>query len=787
MLEKNPKELTLDDLEKLYLDAEQCDKRVFAEQRTNLQLVAGEHYVREGSRYWNRIRDNKQLTDEQRLKLTKNHIQRIIKIYCNAITSASPGVAVEPKDEKSLQHQKAAELHYAVVQDWKESLHLEEKIEEWVKNFFEIGEVATKVYWENDDGHIMGYEAMVEEDAGIGQSGAEDDMLAEEIEEHDDDDGRGDDIEPEPQEQEDDSEQIDEGKPVYSGKLCMETIYGYNLKRDPDVGSMHDSPYLIYSHMTALSSMRARLDEEDFKKLQQSTSYEYTVFDNNTGSYRNTKNQVLIKEIFFRPNPKIPKGYFYIYNSHQKLAEGELPFGFFPIIYEACDQQTGNARGHSIIRHVRPNQVELNRCASKVAEHQITLGDDKVYIPSTSKMVQGSMLPGIRVNTYSGQAPMVTPGRTGDQYLPYMAATIDEMYKLAELDEINQQMDPQTDIYSLLYRNLRYKKKFSHYSDKFERFLVRVVELGLKITKSCIPDEALIPAIGKSEYINVPELKNADDLCHRVKVQARADDIESQMGKQLTLNHFLQYAGSNISRQDIGMAMRVSPFLNKEEMFKDFTLDYDNITNDILALDRGTWREPGRFDDHKYVCKKLSTRMKQADYEFLSPQIKQNYDKKLMMHETFIKQQAQELAAAEAGFIPSSGYLVAMDYYVTEPGGDPNKTKRVRVPSESVAWLLDKLQKQGSQLSDLTTLSGGVQHDIAGMLPKGNVPPKPQGMPGPAQPSAPAGPGGQAMPPGAMNHAPGNINRGIPAPPIRIPGLGGHPGNPGAFNPGRRL
>jgi hypothetical protein len=57
----------------------------------------------------------------------------------------------------------------------------------------------------------------------------------------------------------------------------------------------------------------------------------------------------------------------------------------------------------------------------------------------------------------------------------------------------------------------------------------------------------LIPAIGKSEYINIPEFKNADDLCHRIKVQARADDIESQMGKQLTLNHFLQYAGSNIS------------------------------------------------------------------------------------------------------------------------------------------------------------------------------------------------------------------------------------------------
>jgi hypothetical protein len=757
MLEQDPRQLSLDDLEKLYTDAEACDKRVFAEQRTNLQLMCGEHYVREGSKYWNRVRDNKALTDEQRLKLTKNHIQRIIKIYCNAITSASPGVAVEPKDPKSLQHQKSAELNYAVVQDWKESLHFEERIEEWVKNFFEIGEVAVKVYWEANDGHIMGYEAAEESED---ETGSDDDFIAKEVEEHvDDTDNDWQQKFPTEEEEnggypyEEDSVEFDEGKPVYSGQLKMETIYGYNLKRDPDVSSMNDSPYLIYTHMTSLSAMRARLSKEAFDKLKQSTSYEYTVFDNNTGSYRNTKNQVLIKEIFFRPTPMIPKGYFYIYNSYQKLAEGELPFGIFPIVYEGCETQTGNARAHSIIRHIRPCQIEVNRVASKIAEHQITIGDDKVFLPSTSKMVQGAMLPGIRVNTYSGQAPTVVAGRTGDQYTNYLIATIKEMYELAELDEIVQDMPPESDIYSQLFRSLRYKKKFSYYSDKFERFLMRLVTLGLKLTKQCIPDEALVPAIGKNEYINIPEFKNADELCHTIKIQARADDIESQMGKQLTLNHFLQYAGNNIDRQDIGMAMRVSPFLNTEEIFKDFTLDYDNAVNDILALDRGVPRPPRPFDNHKYLVKKLSTRMNQEDYNSLSPQVQMLYTQKLQAHEQLITKQAQELQAAESGFIPSGGYQVAMDYYITEPGGDPNKTRRVRVPSESVAWLLDKLQKQGQQMSDLTSLPPGAQNQIAGMMPHGNVPPRPQGMPGPAQPSAPSGPMGQASPMGAMNAA----------------------------------
>jgi hypothetical protein len=195
------------------------------------------------------------------------------------------------------------------------------------------------------------------------------------------------------------------------------------------------------------------------------------------------------------------------------------------------------------------------------------------------------------------------------------------------------------------------------------------------------------------------------------------------------------------------------------------------VTNDILALDRGNWRPPRKNDDHKYIVKKLSTRTNQEDFNFLPQHVKAMYDKKLEMHEALITQQAQELAAAEAGFIPSGGYQVAMDYYVTEPGGDPNKTRRVRVPSESVAWLLEKLQKQGQQMSDLTSLPPGATQDIAGQLAKGR-PPMPPGAAGPAA----SGQQGQNSIPHGMVGAMNNVRSGIgtnpgTAPPIRIPGL----------------
>lgn len=734
MLERSPNDLNLDDLESLYTEAESCDKRLFSEMRTNLQLVAGEHYVREGSRYWNRIRDNKQLTDEQRLKLTKNHIQRIIKIHINAVQSYAPGVSCEPKDERDLQHQKAAELHYAMIQYWKNDPYcqLEKKIQTWIKNMFELGEVCCKVFWESGYGNVIGYEQEKDEQGQLM---------------HDPETG----------------EPIQSQNPVYGGRLCFETFPAFMLKRDPNSPSMDESPYLIYAKMVAKSKIRSMFPKDQWTEIEKGSSFEYTVFDNNTGSYRNTRNQVLIKEIYFRPNPLIPKGWFYIYTNSTVLAKGELPEGLFPITFEACEEQTGNPRGISPIRHIRPCQIELNRATSKVAEHHITLGDDKVFIPSTAKISQGAMLPGIRVNMISGAAsPTILPGRSGEQFFPYLDMQVNEMYKLANVEEVlEENQTAQLDIYTQLYRSLKYKKKFTQYIDRIERFIVNTITLGLKITKASISDEDLIPAIGKSEYINIPEFKNADDLCHIIKVVPRSDDVESQMGKQLVINHVLQYVGNGLQKEDIGKMLRLSPFLNKEQMFEDFTMDFDCVNNDILALDRGQWRPPQQYDDHKYVAKKVTARTRKPDFQFKSPEIKQLYMMKIKAHEMAEAQRLQELKQQEAQFIPSGGYLVACDFYSNDPN-DPNKTRRVRLPSESVNWLIQQLATQGSEMEVLSGMSGGNQQDIAKMM---------QGMP---QPGPGMSPGNGNQPNAGQANPLGAIYAGRQ--PVGNPGSTGQPG-----------
>lgn len=757
MLDKPIQKLGCDELERLYRESEDCDKRLFAEMRTNLQLVAGEHYARQSAGYWNRLRGGeKNGQDEQKIRLTKNHIQRITGIYCNSMETYFPGVTVVAKNEKELSHQKAAELHLSVWQDWGERNDLQAKISESIKNFVEIGEVAAKVIFNPDLGHIIGQEAEMQMND---ESGEHEPVIG------------------------DDGEIKQTDTPVYSGEVMVELIPAYMLKRDKGATNMNESPYIIVTKMVSKDHLFTLVtDTEDRKEIEKSTGSEYTVFDNNTGTYRNVKDLILLKEIYWRPCKMAPKGYFQFFTDQKVVAQGELPEGEFPIVWEGFNQQTGNARAHSLIRHIRPGQVEVNRCASKMAEHQVTLGDDKVYIKSNAKITQGGLLPGVRINYVTGEAPQVFAGRTGDQYLPYLSAQVEEMYTLANVKEEIEEKPQQQDLYTQLFTSMKDKKKFVIYSNKIERFWTKVARIHLKLTKCYLSPEAAIPIIGKCEYVNLDEFKSADDLAYTIKVVPRTDDIETQFGKQLVLNHTLQYVGPNLGKDDIGMMLRLSPFLNNEKMFQKFTQAWDNITNDILALDRGKWVPPHRYDDHPYVIEQLKTRMKQADFEQLPMSVQNLYNHKMDLHEQMQAQKVQELQRAEAGFIPSGGFAVACDFYVSDPK-DPAKTKRVRLPSESVNWLVSTLEKQGTMQNELQGLGPQVQTEIASHAQPGGggqQPAQPQhGGNGQPHPNDSGGPlplkgHGMAMQPNLQTlMSGGSTQPAISTAPANVVGFGG--------------
>lgn len=699
------KPLAIEDLNYLYSEGESCDKELFSEMRSNVLLVAGEHYTRRGSKFWDRIRDSNQLSEKQKLRLTKNHIQVIIKTYVNNIVTQAPGVTIMPHNDNEMQDQKVAEMNLAVWQDLKARNKVLKNTRDFIDDFFQLGEVACKVFFDPNKGQLIGHQAQMDE---FGQPRMDEmgQMVA------------------------------DTEKPVMSGDFVFERIYGFNLIRAREAKTMEESRFLCFRKMAATKDLLSSFPEDDPRRkfIQDGGEDTYTVFDGSTGQYQNTKDQVMVREFYFRSCSDYPNGYFYITTNAGILYEGELPFGVFPIVVEACEEIKTSPRGRSPIKHFRPYQAEINRSASKIAETQVTLGDDKLIIQSGTKMAPGGQLPGIRAIQVTGAAPTIMPGRSGDQYLAYMQSQILEMYQVAMLEEDKLEKDGQLDPYAMLYRSLRQKKRFAVHGEKIESFLTELCETTLKLAKGYYNEYTLIPAVSRKEYVNIPEFKSSDPLQYQIKVEPQSDDIETKMGKQLTLNHILQYVGNSLGKDDIGRIMRSMPYANSEEAFGDLTLNYDIAKNCILALDRGEMPEIHPYDDSKYMMQRLGHRMAQPDFSILPPQVQQNYQQFMSMHEQKEAAEMQKIKAAESDFIPAGGFLVGCDFYVNTPGQE-GKTRRARVPYQSLEWLIKRLEEQGMSLDSLEAMQQGVLAETAGhMQPQPRTPmPGAPGVNGPGQ------------------------------------------------------
>ena len=232
---------TIDDLNKLFKEAEQVDTELLAEQRSNILLYAGEHYSKKGSKFFNRIRDARDIAQEQKLRITKNHTQRICKTYVNNILTYAPGVTAYPHNDTELQSIKAAELNKAVMRDADRRYKLKSFFRRGCEQYIRVGEVFSLITWNPDLGTLVGYEQALDENG-------------------------------EPQVEEDGSPKAGE-KAIFSGDFEFKHFLACNVLRDPGSKDINKSPFLVFREMAYVDDLTARLgDDEEKKKLVQESN-----------------------------------------------------------------------------------------------------------------------------------------------------------------------------------------------------------------------------------------------------------------------------------------------------------------------------------------------------------------------------------------------------------------------------------------------------------------------------------------------------------------------------------
>jgi len=685
----------LEELNQHYKDAESCDDEIFSEMRSNLLLVSGNHYSKKTTSFFSRVRNSQKMNETQKLRLTKNHLHKITRHYIQAITSKVPGVIPSAQNELDMQDKKAADLNLSVWRDTTTRYQLKEKFNEYIQNFVEIGEMCAFIFWNPNEGEIKGYEPLLDEATG---EPALDPMTGE--------------------------MQKDESKPIFTGGFEFRNIPGFNLMRAPQAKSMKKSPYHIIREMVDKNELLDVYGEDESKKriIGDGDTGEFIVFDTNKKQYRSEESQILVRYHFFRPCKQYPKGYYYITTERGILEEAEIPFGIYPIIWEGFDTYSTNPRGYSIIKVARPYQAEINRASSQAATHQITVGDDKIIYQSGTKLAPGALLPGVRGLTFQGAPPQILAGRDGGQFLPYIESQISEMYSACMLEEINQEKDSgQIDPYTLLFRSASSKAKFARYIEKVESFMKEFCMTTLELAKQYLPDDAFIQAVGKSEAINISEFRATMPLSYQIKVEEQSQDISDRLGQQLALNHLIQYAGQQMDPKQLALLAKEMPYLKNSTIVKKLTLDYDNAENDMLQIERGQMPFISPYAENSIFIDAVIYRMKQPDFQMLHPNIQSLYDQYLQIHEDETGRKIEAAQRAKDGFIPTGGSLITVQMQVADPSSQSG-SRQVRLPYETIQWLLKQFEAQGITLDDLEKMNDGVVADMMQRMGQGQQP-----------------------------------------------------------------
>jgi hypothetical protein len=678
MIDTKPKPMKASDLNSKFSDSKTQLKDHLAEARTNVNLFIGNHFQKKLSRL-SRSLEKAPADSETKIRVTKNHTNTICKFIINSILGLAPTGVILPKNPAEIQDQKSAEIHAAIWEDYKTRNKFRDTVRRWAHDYIVIGEVWVNQFWDDQKGRVLGKELVT--DPVTGEPTGE--------------------------------------NTIREGDVVLERIFSWDVRIDPGAKSFEEAEWVGYEKMVSQDVIKRTFgDSEEIRKACKSDMDEtFQVFDSATGGYQDQKGKVLLRQIYFRPCTDYPEGYFVFFTKETILAEGPLPTEIFPIKFLGMDEIPTSPRAASVIRTIRPDQMEVNRCASAIALTQMTLGFDKMIVPAGGQVDSSEMKSGVRLFKVPGgkASADIIPGRAGDQFLTTMTNAISEMYRKTGVPEQFDEKIQDTDILASLYKNQRQKLRFSLYADKFSDFLTDIIMDTLRLKKLYMRDEAFVAAVGKSERINIPEFKSLDDLGFQIKVEPGTEDLETRYGKHLSLTNTMQYLGNNLDKNTIGMLLKQMPFSNSEEIYADYTIEYETARNIMLALDRGEMPDIVTAGSPDYFFKQLEMRKFKPDFKFLPFQVQQAYQQQIDAYKQLYNDNLVQIQRAQEGFIPYDGPTVPVDGMyetITGSNGQPKST-RLQLPLSSLNWLVEHLQAQKIGFGNIQTLPQGQQAELA--------------------------------------------------------------------------
>lgn len=721
LLKRANQKLDIDRLNKILSDAEKQSEGIIAEMQTNVLIHAGEHYAKISDNFkrtlYRNNRSEKDATNKLVLQLVMNHMESIDNEYINNVLTFAPSTHVIPTDGRDIHQKKNADLNNSVLQMILKQNNKELLVKDFATNFVILGEAVSYKYFTEDGGNIIGYapkegtENLTEtyyDEMGLPLTRS---------------------LDPEP----------DYTKPETGGRVVIEKLNAFDVLLENGIEEEKDSTVVIVKRLRHKNVMINKIknsdlsSDEKLKRLKWFIGNNKETFStvNRGGKSRNENSDLfLVRYFFYKPCEEFPRGKIFETVKDGIVLEYDLQEDdegkpFFPISFAQCIKIPSMPRGISIIRQGRPLQAEINRTMSKTAEHQILLGDDKIVTTGEQGLTEGAKLGGIRQLSLSKgfQGYQVIPGRSGEQFVPYLQLLIKELYSMYDVEnsDTKSNIKANTDILPLIYKNMSQKKKYIIFTQPFEKFLCDISRDVLKLAKRYLSENDLVPYVGKNEYVNIAEFKNSNPLDFDIKIEPISGDAETQMGNFLSFKEIMQFMGRDIPKDVMGKVLMDMPFIPKaKEIFASMNANQERATSIILALDRGETPPVLQYEDQSVILEALGDRMLKGDFIYLvqqNPVIKQNYDNQIQQREQIKKQQLESVMTANMGLIPMTGDLVSVNIWETVPTANGTGTKQTtkKYPIDALKKFDEMISKQQGFVESVSMLPADMQGEISNM------------------------------------------------------------------------
>jgi len=720
----NDNKYTSDELEEMIKNGKDAHARFFNESRTNVLIYGSDHYSKMSDNLKRSIEKKfrSSLDEAERKKLTLNFIQSIMDKKINKIVGLAPGCIVTPYKSDDVHQCKEAKISDSVLKAIKKANNWNEISPLFVSDHQIIGEVWSYTYFDFDKGDIIGYEK--KDLSGLpDEERFEMDEMGQFVFDESD----------QPVEREED----DPEKPIFSGEVCIESIDGFNVCFEEGVRNFHESAWGSFDKPVHKNTLKYMIQEDEefsvekkeklINLLKSSDSNEFLLFDRNNGSISDNKDMINVRYMFFRPSPKFPRGKIFVKLKEEIIWSLDLQKDInekpiFPLNMKRCKRTPGGARGYSPIRAGRSSQNEINRCVSKIAEHQVTLGDDKIVTAYSEGLAEGEKLLGIRhIKAGKGfETFKHIPGRTGEQYLPFLLFNVKHLHLVMEEVYEGEDKGGESDIKATLYKSIRQKTRYVLDAKNIEDFFIEISQTALELAKSYYPDEKVVQEAGACEAVNIQEFKALGPMDYNIALEPASDDVDSLFGKHLVLSETLQYASKQLGPENIGHILKESPWVDGDKLFGQLVVDEKESENIVLALDRGEFPEISEYDNNKEIIKQLIRRRKKGDWKMVQekdPKIKERYQMQYEYRQEIINKQMEQEKAINAGQIPMTGPLVSIDYYVNEPkaNGKGLKSVKEKLPVDAIKWTAERLKAQNMTIESIENMESDQATIDAGM------------------------------------------------------------------------